>query len=178
MDVLHTLLLFLAAVVSFGILVFILFSTFIGDAKGAPFTRSSPVEIHTMLDLAAIKKNELVFDLGSGDGTILIEAAKKDARGVGIELNPFLVWYSRQRIKYSGYKDKVSIKLGDFNRCSFKDADVVFLYLLPSTIFNIQEKLLGELKIGSRIVSNGIPFAGGKFEKVRNNIFLYRNIKC
>lgn len=167
---------FFILLLSLGVFVFVLYITIIGDIKGAPFTKSSQIEIQTMFDFAAIKKNETIIDLGSGDGTILIETAKRGAKAIGIELNPFLVWYSRMRVKLLGYEDKVSVKYGDFKKFSIKDADVVFLYLLPKTTNNLQKKLTRELKFGARTISNGAHLEGWIPEKERNSVFFYRNL--
>lgn len=142
--------------------------------KGAPFAKSNKKEIRTMLDLAGINKNDLVIDLGSGDGTILLECARKGAKAVGIEINPFLVWYSRLRVKLSGLDGKVDIRFSDFRNFSLRDADIVFLYLLPKTVRNLAEKFKRELKAGARVVSKGIPLRGWKHKKEKNKIFLYK----
>ncbi len=176
MDVISIFIILLTLVISLSVIIFVLYITFIGDIFGAPFTRSSQTEIQTMLDLAQIKKGETIIDLGSGDGTILIEAAKRGAKAIGIELNPFLVWYSRLKVRLLGYHDKVSIKLGDFKKFSLKDADVVFIYLLPKTITNLQEKLSKELKFDARVISNGTIPKGWKIVKEKNYIYLYQNL--
>lgn len=176
MDLINILILILTLVISVGVIVFILYITFIGDYFGAPFTKSSKSEIQTMFDLAQIKKGETIIDLGSGDGTILIEAAKRGAKAIGIELNPFLVWYSRVRVRLLGYEEKVSVKWGNFTKFSLKTADAVFLYLLPKTLDKFQEKLTRELKVGARIISNGAKLKGWKIEKEKDNVFLYRNL--
>lgn len=176
MDAIYIIALFLVCIASLSMFVFVLNITIIGDIKGAPFTKSSPVEIQTMLNFAAIRKNELVFDLGSGDGTILIEAAKRGANAIGTELNPFLVWYSQLRVKHSGYSDKVSIRWGNLKKISLKDADVLFFYLLPNTVRNLKEKFSRELKVNARIISNGIPISGWTPIREKNNVFLYRKV--
>lgn len=176
MDLINIFILILTLVISLGVIIFILYITFIGDIFGAPFTKSSRMEIQTMFDLAQIKKGETIIDLGSGDGTILIEAAKRGAKAIGIELNPFLVWFSRVRVRLLGYEEKVSVKWGDFSKFSLKNADAVFLYLLPKTLDKFQEKLTIELKVSARVISNGAILEGWKIEKEKNNIFLYQNL--
>ncbi len=177
MGAIFFLVLFLITIISLGVVVFVLYITFIGDIYGAPFTKSNQLEIQTMLDFAAIKSSETIFDLGSGDGTLLIEAAKRGAtKAVGIELNPFLVLYSRIRLRLLGYEDKVSVKWGDFKKFSLKNADVIFLYLLPKTVNNLQEKLFKELKVGARLISNGVQLESWISEREKNNVFLYRKI--
>lgn len=173
MSFLSILLLSFAVAYSLCILVFIFYITVIGFAMGAPFAISSRKEICNMLNLAQLKKGELLLDLGSGDGSVLIEAAKKGARAVGIEINPFLVLYSRLRVKLLGISNKVTIKFADFNNVSLKDADLVCFYLLPNTVQKLKFKLKRELKTGTRIISKNVTIKGWTAQKSRNNIFLY-----
>lgn len=173
MFLLSTFFLISAAILSICLLVFIFYSTVIGFVMGAPFARSGRKEIQTMLNLADVKSGELVVDLGSGDGSILIEAGKRGTRAVGIEINPFLVCFSRLRVKLSGLSGRVAVKFGDFRKYSLKDADAVFFYLLPDTVNNLQEKLARELKPNCRIISKHVPLNGRKPERKKDNIFLY-----
>lgn len=172
-DIFSLLVLFLITVISFSAIVFVFYITIVGHIKGVPFAKSSQAAVKTILDLAAVKKNDLIVDFGSSDGTILIEGAKRGARAVGIEINPFLVWYCRLRVKVAGLGDRVDIRFGDFRKFPLKDADIVFLYLLPKTVRNLTEKFKNELKVGARLVSKGTPLRGWKHKKEQNNIFLY-----
>ncbi len=145
----------------------------VGHLKGAPYVRSKKDKIKTMLELADIKPGEVVVDLGSGDGSILIEAAKRGAIAMGIEINPFLVWHSRRHVRRAGLEDKIKILKSDFRSRHLGNADVIFLYLWPSTIEELQEKFSRELKPGTRIVSNGFPLLRLEPHALKNGVFIY-----
>ena len=144
-----------------------------GDIKGAPFVRSKREKIAIMLELAEIKANDSIIDAGSGDGTILLEAAQRGARGIGIEINPFLVWYSRIRARYAGFAKTLSFEKKDFALSSFQNADIVFLYLWPHTVEKLKEKLFRELAPEARIISNSFPIKGWTPVKEKAGVYLY-----
>lgn len=147
----------------------------ITDFTGAPFVPSKKEKIKTMLELADIKSGEIVYDLGSGDGALIFEAALYGTRAVGIEINPFLVLYSRFLAGRTGLKNMVAIKWMDFRKFSLNNADVVFLYLWPDTNAKLREKLERELKKSARIISNSFPIKGWTPLQEKNNVFLYLN---
>lgn len=146
----------------------------IAHLAGAPFVPSRREKAERALALAGVEPNELVVDLGSGDGRVLIEAARRGAYAVGIEINPFLVWYSRWKIQRAGFKRKASVQWGDFRAYPLPQADVVFLYLWPKTVAKLKEKLERELKPDARIVSHAFPLPGWTPDEVADSIFLYR----
>ncbi len=154
-------------------LVIEIYAVIIGHLAGAPFVRSRKEKIKTMIELAQLKPRETVLDLGSGDGSIVIEAAKSGAHAVGIEINPFLVWYSRWRIKRAGLENRAQIIQKNFCDFTLNDADVIFLYLWPSTIEKLKEKLRRELKPEARIVSNGFPIKGWNPIMEKDKVYLY-----
>jgi len=166
-----TILLVLSGIIFF---IFEMYVVIIGHLKGGPFIRSAKKRIETMMELANIKQGERVVDLGSGDGTLVLKAARRGAYAVGIEINPFLVWYARLRIKKAGLARNASIIRGDLWRYALSDTDTVFLYLLPSTMEELKEKLLRELPPHARIVSNAFPLMGWTPIIEKNNVFLYR----
>ena len=111
--------------------------------------------VDAMLKLANVKTNDVVYDLGSGDGRIVIAAAQKfGARGVGIELDPQLVSEANKKAQKAGVADKVTFLSTDLFRADISEATVVTLYLLPSINLRLQPKLMRELKPGTRIVSH------------------------
>jgi len=119
------------------------------------FAPSAPVVVDAMLALARVSADDVVYDLGSGDGRIVIMAAKKyGARGVGIELDGKLVATSRQAAIESGVADKVTFIEGDLFEQDISAATVVTLYLWPSVNTRLESKLRRELRPGARIVSN------------------------
>jgi len=115
----------------------------------------SPDElVKLMLERAAVTPNDIVYDLGAGDGKIAIAAAKDfGARATGIEYNPDMAGLARRNAQRAGVSDKVTIVQGDIFEHDFSDATVVTLYLLPSLNVKLRPKLL-ELAPGTRIVSN------------------------
>jgi hypothetical protein len=144
------------------------------NAKGAPWVPSSLATVNKMLDLAEVKPDELVYDLGCGDGRILISAAKKyQARAVGIELDPLRWLWCQGLITILGLRDRVSIQFGNIFNQDLSQADVVTCYLLPETNRKLQEKLLGELRPGTRVVSNTYLFPGIKEAAKNGKIRLY-----
>lgn len=177
MDLLITISLTILAIALILFAIFFLILEFyivvVGHLKGAPFVRSGKKKIDTMIELASIQLGDRIMDLGSGDGSILIEAAKLGACGVGVEINPFLVWYSRWKIQRAGFSDKVKILRGDFWKKSLQNADVIFLYLWPDTLEKLQKKLTKESKSGVRIVSNGFPIKEWTPTMQKNGVFMY-----
>lgn len=126
------------------------------DAPWVPTTRKL---IRKMLTLAELKPDETLYDLGSGDGRILLMAATEfKAKAVGIELNPVLVALSNFRILLRGLQNRVRVRWGNIFLRDISDADVVTMYLLQSTNDGMKEKLRTELKPGARIVSYTFTF--------------------
>ena len=114
--------------------------------------------VHEMLALARVTRDDIVYDLGSGDGRIVVLAAQKyGARGVGIELDPKLVASSRQVARDVGLDDRVTFIEGDLFTASIGDATVVTLYLSTSVNRELEPKLKRELRPGTRIVSHQFP---------------------
>ena len=119
------------------------------------YAGSSAAAIETMLKLAAVTAKDVVYDLGSGDGRIVIAAAKiYGARGVGVEIDPRLVVVSRQAAIDQGVADRVTFIQGDLFATDISPATVVTLFLWPSVNRQLETKLRFELSPGTRIVSN------------------------
>jgi SAM-dependent methyltransferase len=111
--------------------------------------------VEAMLELARVKRTDVVYDLGSGDGRIVITAAKKyGATGVGIELDPALVKQARANAAAAGVSDRVRFITRDLFSADLSKASVVTLYLLQSINERLRPKLVRELKPGTRIVSH------------------------
>ncbi len=146
----------------------------IGRLKGAPFVASKPQRIQTMIELADIEKGTRVVDLGSGDGAIVIEAARHGATAIGVEMNPFLIPYSRWRAKRARVEKYTTFIRGDIKSFALHNTDVVFLYLLPGLLSSISDKLSSELKQGSLVVSNAFPIPKWTPIQEKNGVFLYR----
>jgi cyclopropane fatty-acyl-phospholipid synthase-like methyltransferase len=111
-----------------------------------------------MLALARVTPDDVVYDLGSGDGRIVVLAAQKyGARGVGVELDPQLVAISRQIAREGDVADRVTFLQGDFWTADISRATVVALWLSNSVNMRLETKLKRELKPGARIVSHQFP---------------------
>jgi ribosomal protein L11 methylase PrmA len=118
-----------------------------------------------MIDLAGVKKGDVVYDLGSGDGRIVIAAAKNGARAVGFEIDPELVGESRANIKKAGVQDAAEIRNQDILTVDLSPASVVTMYLLPDVNLKLKPRLLSQLKPGSRVVSHSFDMGDWKPDK-------------
>jgi len=126
-----------------------------------PFITTPEEVVERMLELAGTRADDLVVDLGSGDGRIVIIAARKfGARGLGIELDERLVEKSRDNARAAGVADRVSFVQGDVLTADISKASVVTVYLLPSLIGQLQQRFTGELRPGTRIVSHAFGMTG------------------
>jgi SAM-dependent methyltransferase len=110
--------------------------------------------VRALLELADVGPQDLVYDLGSGDGRIPIAAAREfGARGVGIEIDSALVTLARAKAREAGVEDKVEFRLGDMYAADVRPATVVTLFLHPGPNLKLREKLRSDLQAGSRVVS-------------------------
>jgi protein-L-isoaspartate O-methyltransferase len=126
-----------------------------------PFITTPPEVVERMLQLAGTRAGDLVVDLGSGDGRIVLAAAQKfGARGLGIELDAALVEQSRTNAKRMQLEDRVRFVEGDVLRADLSGASVVTVYLLPALMVQLQSRFLEELAPGTRIVSHSFTMAG------------------
>jgi len=124
-------------------------------APDAPFVPTPMPVVERMLELAKVAPGDVVYDLGSGDGRVVITAANRyGARGVGIELNPVWVREAERFAATFGVTDKVSFRVADFFTVDLREATVVMFYLLPAVNRKLAPKLLAELRPGARIVSH------------------------
>jgi ubiquinone/menaquinone biosynthesis C-methylase UbiE len=121
------------------------------------FLPTDDAVVDAMLKLAHVSKDDVVYDLGSGDGKIVIAAAKQyGARGVGIDIDPQRIAEANANAKAAGVTGKVTFVLGDIfaDETKISDATVVTLFLLPSLNQRLRPKLWRELRPGTRVVSN------------------------
>ncbi len=129
----------------------------------APFITTPDAVVERMLELAGTRPSDVVMDLGSGDGRIVIAAALRfGARGIGIELDPGLVEASRRTARAAGVAQRVAFVQGDVLAADLSPASVVTLYLLPGLIGKLQPRLIYELRPGTRIVAHAFGMAGWK----------------
>ncbi len=126
---------------------------------GASFIPTPLKEIKRMLEVLQLKPGEIFYDLGSGDGRIVIEAAKNyKVKAIGIEINPILVFLSRLKIKKLGLEKNIQIHWGNFFQKDISQADAISTYLFQSTNNLLEKKFLLELKPKTRIVSSVFHF--------------------
>ncbi|HEY3045674.1 MAG TPA: class I SAM-dependent methyltransferase [Vicinamibacterales bacterium] len=144
------------------------FFVLVVSAAASVFAQTPGADVHyvptpdavvsAMLDLAQVTAADVVYDLGSGDGRIVIEAARRyGARAVGIELDPELNKRAAKNAQKAGVAGRVSFVRSDFFKTDLSEATVVTLFLSPNINARLQPKLRRELKPGARIVSHRFP---------------------
>jgi SAM-dependent methyltransferase len=131
-----------------------------------PYVPTTPEAVEAMLKLAGVTKSDVVYDLGCGDGRIVIAAAKNyGARGVGIDINPVRIREAKENAKKAGVEHLVRFEENDLFQADFHEATVVTLFLLPEVNLKLRPRLLAQLKPGSRIVSNTFDMGDWKPDK-------------
>ena len=136
------------------------------EGYDVPFVPTPQEVVEGMLKLANVKPGDVVYDLGCGDGRIVVTAAQKfGARGVGVDINPERIRESNENAKNAGVTDRVKFIEKSFFDADIKEATVVTLYLLSDINLRLKPKLLKELKPGSRIVSHSFDMGDWKPDK-------------
>ena len=135
--------------------------------KDAPFVPTLPELVDEMLKLADVGKDDVVYDLGSGDGRLVIAAVKKFGakRGVGIDIDPQRIKEGNANAQAAGVTDRVRFIEQDLFNADISEATVVTLYLLPEVNLRLRPKLWAELRPGTRVVSNAFDMGDWKYEK-------------
>lgn len=129
------------------------------DRTGGPYVPTPQVVVDQMLRMAGVGPNDYVLDLGSGDGVIVLTAAKQfKARGFGVDIDPELVKLSNNEAKRLGVADRVGFQVQDVFKADLSRATVLTLYLLPSMMTALQSKVFDELRPGTRVVSHDYHF--------------------
>jgi precorrin-6B methylase 2 len=131
--------------------------------KDVVWVPTRPALVERMLDLAAVTPKDFVIDLGSGDGRMVIAAAKRGARALGVEYEPDMVALARKNAAAAGVADKASFVQGDMFTADFSQATVLALFLLPANLRQFMPKFL-ELAPGTRIVNNTYRMEGWEEE--------------
>ena len=141
-----------------------------------PFVPTPQVVVDEMLRLAGVGPNDVVYDLGSGDGRIVITAARKfGARAVGVELDHHLLIQSEESARLANVENRVKFVQQDFFKTDFSEATVVTMYLLPPVMRRLRERML-RLKPGTRLVAHDFDFDDWKPDRkttIRKNVFLW-----
>lgn len=163
------------------VLFVILVTAAIAGVKAAPYVPTFQRDVERMLACSEVRKDELVIDLGAGDGRFLITAAKKfGANGIGYELSFLMYLIALLRVFVSGVGSRVSIRYGDFYRASFASADVVCCFLTPYAMKRLEKKFNDECKRGARVVSYAFklpvrsPEIVSKPTSRSTSVFVYR----
>jgi len=146
-----------------------------------PYVPTPPEVVNRMLELARVGKNDTVYDLGCGDGRIVVTAASRyGARGTGIDINPQRIEEARANAKTAGVEDRVDFRVGNLFETDMSPATVVTLYLLPDINLKLRPQLWQQLKVGTRVVSHdfnmGEDWPPEKVERVGNKTVYYWTI--
>ncbi len=152
----------------------------------APFVPTPMEVVDKMLEMAEVKSSDVLYDLGCGDGRIVITAARKyGCRGVGIDIDPQRIRESRQSAKRAGVQKMVEFREADAMKVDISRATVVSLYLLPESNALLRPKFESELRPGTNVVSHNYHIPGWEAKQVRaetvpdmegkeHSIYLYR----
>jgi predicted RNA methylase len=135
-------------------------------SKLAPYVASPSRVVDMMMDAARVKPGDTVYDLGSGDGRILLAAASRGATAVGIEINPKLVAAATDEIARSRFAARAKVIQGDVMTADFSPATVVTIYMDTSSNAKLRPQLEKQLKAGSRVVSHDYEIPGWKASQV------------
>ena len=146
-----------------------------------PYVPTPQQVVDRMLALARVGKNDVLYDLGCGDGRIVVTAAKQyGARCTGIDLDPTRIAEARANARKAGVEKQVDFKVGDLFEADLSSASVVTLYLLPSINTKLRPRLWQQLKVGSRVVSHafdmGAEWPAEKTETVDGRTIYYWTI--
>lgn len=135
--------------------------------KDVPYVPTPQDVVEEMLKLANVTKNDVVYDLGCGDGRLVITAVQKFGakRGVGVDIDPERIKESNENAKAAKVTDRTTFIVQDLFQTDFKEATVVTLYLLPEINMKLRPKLMSDLKPGTRIVSHAFDMGDWKPEK-------------
>ncbi len=127
------------------------------------FVPTPQIVVMEMLKMAGVTKDDVVYDLGCGDGRIVITAAKEfGARGVGVDIDPYLIKVCNENARKAGVTDRVKFLEQDLFQTDISEATVVTLYLLEELNLKLRPKLLNELKPGTRIISHDFDMGDWK----------------
>jgi precorrin-6B methylase 2 len=143
---------------------------------GPPSVPTKANRIRNALQLAGLKSNEMLYDLGAGDGRVLLIAAREfEARATGIEIGPVQCALIYLRAAASGFGNKIKVKWGNYLNADLNDADVIFLYATSKEVSKLAEHLKQQMKTGARLVSISADFPEWQPTEMdqRNLIFVY-----
>ncbi len=143
--------------------------------ENPPYLATQEKYVGDMLALAEISSDDIVYDLGSGDGRIVIAAAVQyGARGVGVEYDEELVKLSRRNALEAGVADRVEFRLEDFYEADISDATVVMMYLFEQANERLKPRLVEQLAPDARIVTHKYTMPGWEPAKTGDKVYLYK----
>lgn len=159
----YFLLLFVETLILLGVAIYglgLLFSSIMG----APYVPTSKKQLDKILKNISLKKNDVFVELGSGDGRLVRYVVKKyNVKGIGVEINPLLIWWSRFLAKRDGVKSQLQFVRKNIFNYQLTDTDYLYVFLMPELIQKLLPKFKKELKKGTIIISHGFKIIG--FEK-------------
>lgn len=133
------------------------------EGKIVPYVPTPQAVVDRMLELAEVKKGDVVYDLGSGDGRIVVTAAKKyGVKAIGFEIDPQRIKESHENIKKAGVENLVEIRQQDIRTVDLSQASVLTMYLLPEVNLMIRPNIWKQMKPGSRVVSHDFDMGDWK----------------
>ena len=160
------------------------------DRRVSPYAATPDSVVEAMLKLARVGPDDFVVDLGSGDGRLVIAAARRfGARGLGVDIDAKLVEYAQRAAEREGVADRARFREQDLFETDLRDATVVTIYLLPQIMPRVAKKLEAELRPGTRVVAHDFQLPGWRIERLdafdvpekrdytfntRSTIYLYR----
>jgi SAM-dependent methyltransferase len=137
-------------------------------APDVPYEPTPPRVVEAMLNLAGVRAGDVVYDLGCGDGRIVVAAARRGARGVGVDINPRRIREARANAAAAGVADRVELRVGDLFETDVTPATVVMLFLWPEVNLRLRPRLLAQLRPGARVVSHWHDMGEWKPDRTRS----------
>lgn len=161
------------------LLLFFIFSLFaffffISVFTGAPYVPTPMKKVNFMINLAKIKKGDKIADLGSGDGRLLVEAAKKGAYTYGVEINPGLVFFSLLAILKAKVQSKAKVRWGSLYNLDYSKYDVVFVAGFIEMMKILEKRFSKELKKGTKVICYAFPLPNKKAEYSKDGVYFYQ----
>ena len=128
-------------------------------AYGLPLVGTNPERIRKALKLANLQPNEVLYDLGAGDGRVLLSAARDfGAKAVGIEIGPLQCAWTWLRVTASGFRNQIRVRWGNFYKADLQEANVVFVYATSNEVAKLAPYLERQMKPGARLISISADF--------------------
>ena len=141
--------------------------------RGAPYLPTHHTSVANMIELARVKADDRMVDLGSGDGRIVIAFAKQGIEAHGYEVNPLLVWWSRRNIRRAGLEGRAFIHRTSFWRADFAPFTIVTVFGITHIMKGLEKKLKKELAPGARVLSNAFRFPNWELKEKKGAVLLY-----